>query len=85
MQFVGNYKNWVFAQPFNDWCLVSFKAALGLHEGLIGMGLVTDAGGGPFPVLGGGLSVVLFRIEIFGKSTSSHFRSNTREITPGIF
>ena len=25
-QMIGNYENWVFAQPVEDWCLVSYKS-----------------------------------------------------------
>ena len=44
-QFVGNYKNWVFAQPVKDWSTGSYKAVYDYLEGLMGMGLVADVGG----------------------------------------
>ena len=47
-QFVCNYKNWVFAQPVNDWCLGSFKGAYDLLGNLMGMRLVSSSGDG-FP------------------------------------
>ena len=43
-QYVGNYKNWVFAQPVKDWCLVAFTAAYDNVESLMEMGLLAPSG-----------------------------------------
>ena len=44
-QYVGNYKNWAFAQPVKDWCLVSYKGAYDNLEGLMEMGMLTPRWG----------------------------------------
>ena len=45
-QFVGNYKNWVFAQPVKDWSTGSYKSAFDFLERLVEMGLVAGVGEG---------------------------------------
>ena len=44
-QFVGNYKNWVFAQHVKDWGLLASKSAYDFLERLMEMSLVSDVGG----------------------------------------
>ena len=39
---IGNYENWVFAQPVKDWRLVSFKSLYGNLNSLMEMELVTS-------------------------------------------
>ena len=39
-QMIGNYENWVFAQPVKDRCLVSYKSVYDILNSLMGMGLV---------------------------------------------
>ena len=51
-QFVGNYKNRVFAQPAKEWCIWSFKGDCDLIDGLMEMGRVASFGGGFPPKLG---------------------------------
>ena len=45
-QFVANYKNWAFAQPFEDRHLGSYKSTSGFLERLMEMILVSDVGEG---------------------------------------
>ena len=39
---VGNYENWLYAEPVKDWCIGSFKNALDYIKLLDNMGLLRD-------------------------------------------
>ena len=81
-QFVGNYKNPVFAQPVKDGRLGSFKGAYDLIEGLMEMGIVASFGDGLPQTWGNGLAVVIPRVETIRKSKSRNNLLNPRRTSP---